>query len=45
LLSHAAIVTREYGIPGVVGRRDATGRITDGATVRVDGLAGEERLL
>jgi pyruvate,water dikinase len=41
LLSHAAIVSREYGIPGVVGTRDATQRITDGAIVRVDGDAGE----
>ena len=41
LLSHAAIVSREYGIPGVVGTREATRRIADGATVRVDGLAGE----
>jgi phosphohistidine swiveling domain-containing protein len=41
LLSHAAIVAREYGIPGVVGTREATERIADGATVRVDGDAGE----
>ncbi|HUJ67085.1 MAG TPA: PEP-utilizing enzyme, partial [Acidimicrobiales bacterium] len=37
LLSHSAIVAREYGIPGVVGTREATDRIPDGATVRVDG--------
>jgi pyruvate,water dikinase len=41
LLSHSAIVAREYGIPGVVGTREATERIPDGATVRVDGNAGE----
>lgn len=41
LLSHSAIVAREYGIPGVVGTRDATTRITDGMTLRVDGDAGE----
>jgi pyruvate,water dikinase len=41
LLSHAAIVSREYGIPGVVGTRDATDRIADGTMVRVDGDAGE----
>ena len=40
-LSHAAIVAREYGIPGVVGTRDATGLIPDGVRVRVDGDAGE----
>lgn len=44
-LSHAAIVSREFGIPGVVGCRDATERIPDGARVRVDGSAGECRVL
>ena len=41
LLSHAAIVAREYGIPGVVGTREATERIADGMRVRVDGDTGE----
>ena len=41
LLSHSAIVAREYGIPGVVGTREATDRIPDGTRVRVDGDAGE----
>src|SRR5262249_48654438 len=41
MLSHSATVAREYGIPGVVGTRDATERIPDGARVRVDGDAGE----
>ena len=45
LLSHAAIVSREYGIPGVVGTREATERIADGARIRVDGDAGEVTLL
>jgi pyruvate,water dikinase len=45
LLSHAAIVAREYGIPGVVGTRDGTQRIADGANVRVDGNAGEVTVL
>jgi pyruvate,water dikinase len=44
-LSHAAIVSREYGIPGVVGTRDATERIADGALVRVDGDAGTVTVL
>jgi rifampicin phosphotransferase len=44
LLSHSAIVAREYGIPGVVGTREATQRIEDGAVVRVDGDAGEVSL-
>jgi len=45
LLSHSAIVAREYGIPGVVGTRDATERIADGTRVRVDGDAGEVAVL
>jgi pyruvate,water dikinase len=44
-LSHAAIVAREYGIPGVVGTREATDVIPDGARVRVDGETGEVRVL
>ncbi|WP_433931683.1 PEP-utilizing enzyme [Sorangium cellulosum] len=40
-LCHAAIVAREYGIPGIVGTREATVTIPDGARVRVDGSAGE----
>ena len=45
LLSHAAIVSRELGIPGVVGTRAASKQITDGARLRVDGLTGEVFLL
>jgi phosphohistidine swiveling domain-containing protein len=45
LLSHPAIVSREYGIPGVVGTRNATERIADGVRVRVNGDAGEVTVL
>ena len=45
LLSHSAIVAREYGIPGVVGTREATDRIPDGARVRVNGDAAEVTVL
>jgi rifampicin phosphotransferase len=45
LLSHAAIVSREYGIPGVVGTREATERIANGILVRVDGDVGEVTVL
>jgi pyruvate,water dikinase len=38
-------VSREYGIPGVVGTRDATERIADGTVVRVDGDAGTVTVL
>ncbi len=45
LLSHSAIVAREYGIPGVVGTREGTELIADGVRVRVDGDAGEVTVL
>jgi phosphohistidine swiveling domain-containing protein len=45
LLSHAAIVAREFGIPSVVGTREGTKLIPDGARVRVDGACGEVTLL
>ena len=45
LLSHSAIVAREYGIPGVVGTREATERIAEGARLRVDGDSGEVTVL
>jgi pyruvate,water dikinase len=44
-LSHAAIISREYGIPGVVGTRDATAQIADGTRVRVDGDEGTVTVL
>jgi pyruvate,water dikinase len=40
ILSHGAIVAREYGIPAVVGAAGATGVVPDGARVRVDGASG-----
>jgi pyruvate,water dikinase len=39
-ISHAAIVSRELGIPAVVSVLGATRRIRDGATITVDGDAG-----
>jgi pyruvate,water dikinase len=45
LLSHAAIVAREYGLPAVVGTGDATTAIPDGARVRVDGPSGTVEVL
>jgi pyruvate,water dikinase len=36
LMSHAALVCREYGIPAVVGVAGATAKIVDGSTVTVD---------
>jgi pyruvate,water dikinase len=40
VISHGAVVAREYGIPAVVGVADATVRLRDGQTVTVDGAAG-----
>ncbi len=37
---HAAIVSRELGVPCVVGTREATATLTDGMEVTVDGKAG-----
>jgi pyruvate,water dikinase len=44
-LTHAAIVSREYGIPCVVGTAVATQTIKTGDRVRVDGRAGTVRVL
>lgn len=40
VISHGAVVAREYGIPAVVGLPDATTRLRTGQTVTVDGAAG-----
>ena len=40
MTSHAAIVSRELGIPCVVGTHDATRVLRDGVAVVVDGTAG-----
>ncbi|MGI8927756.1 MAG: PEP-utilizing enzyme [Tepidiformaceae bacterium] len=44
VLSHCAVVAREYGIPAVVGCRTATARIEDGMLITVDGTAGVVRI-
>jgi pyruvate,water dikinase len=44
VLSHCAVVAREYGMPAVVGTGDGTDRIPDGALIEVDGDAGVVRL-
>src|SRR5205823_7564340 len=45
ILSHAAVVAREYGLPAVVGATGATETVPDGARIRVDGTTGEIVLL
>jgi pyruvate,water dikinase len=45
ILSHCAVVAREYGIPAVVGTGAATSAIQDGDTIEVDGDAGIVRIV
>jgi phosphohistidine swiveling domain-containing protein len=45
ILSHSAVVAREYAIPAVVGAGDATAAIGDGDVVEVDGDAGTVRIV
>ena len=45
VLSHAAVVAREFALPAVVGTFDATTRIADGRLVEIDGTTGIVRLL
>ena len=41
VMSHCAIVAREFGIPAVVGTVDGTTRIRTGQTITVDGIKGD----
>lgn len=41
MLSHAAIISRELGIPCIINVTGATYTLKDGATVRMDGETGE----
>jgi len=45
VLSHCAIMAREYGIPAVVGAVGATSLIRDGARIEVNGDQGLVRIL
>jgi phosphoenolpyruvate synthase/pyruvate phosphate dikinase len=45
LLSHPAIVSREYGIPAVIGARSATLQIKTGMRVEVNGNDGTVRVV
>jgi pyruvate,water dikinase len=45
LMTHGAVVAREYGIPAVVGVDGATTAISDGQRVRVNGTQGYVEML
>jgi pyruvate,water dikinase len=45
MLSHCAVVAREYAIPAVVGTGNATSAIADGQTIEVDGDEGVVRII
>jgi len=40
MLAHAAVLGREYGLPVVLGVKDAIARLKDGDRVRIDGTLG-----
>lgn len=45
MLCHCAVLAREYGIPAVVGAREATICIPDGSIVELNGGTGEVRVI
>ncbi len=45
MMSHAAIVCREYGLPAVTGTAFGTRDITTGTRLRVDGSEGTVTVL
>jgi rifampicin phosphotransferase len=45
LMTHGAVIAREYGLPAVVGVEDATALIRDGQRIRVHGTGGYVEIL
>ncbi len=45
LMTHGAVIAREYGLPAVVGVQHATRLIVDGQLIRVDGTNGYVEIL
>ncbi|WP_404954527.1 rifamycin-inactivating phosphotransferase [Streptomyces sp. 147326] len=45
LMTHGAVIAREYGLPAVVGVERATRRIRDGQRIRVHGTGGYVEIL
>jgi pyruvate,water dikinase len=45
LMTHGAVIAREYGLPAVVGVENATKLISDGQRIRVHGTEGYVEIL
>lgn len=45
LMTHGAVIAREYGLPAVIGVENATKRIKDGQRIRVNGTEGVVEVL
>lgn len=44
-ISHGSVVAREYGVPAIAGVREATARLKDGQTVRLNGETGRVEIM
>lgn len=45
MMTHGAVIAREYGLPAVVGVDDATKLIRDGQRIRINGSEGYVEIL
>jgi phosphohistidine swiveling domain-containing protein len=45
LMTHGAVIAREYGLPAVVGVENATKPIKDGQRIRAHGTEGHMEIL
>jgi pyruvate,water dikinase len=45
LMTHGAVIAREYGLPAVIGVEHATRLIKDGQRIRVNGTDGSVEIL
>jgi pyruvate,water dikinase len=45
LLSHAAVIGREYGIPAILNLNKATLLIQDGSLIKINGKSGTVEIL
>ena len=45
MMTHGAVIAREYGLPAVIGVENATRLIKDGERIRVNGTEGYVEIL